>query len=194
MKRSFFYIGNITDGAIYYCNADRNLYLFPPQITKTDAQKKSTPDFSPLFSAAGIFGYVFLRGHTITTHYSAAFIFLYCFFSAIGGLGIAFTLIRFLKRQIRKNSPNFVLLEKISDSDYLLIRKKIRNQLPVVYFVSALLLYSLITEPRVWQDYADVITFFFYFLLWAVLAVLIYLFSPVEWFRSMKALRRLRRI
>lgn len=193
MTRSFFYLGNITDGAIYFCNTDRKIYLFPPQVTEAGAQQKRAPDLSPLFTAAGIFGCIWLRElHTVTTHYSAEFIFLYCLFSAMGGLGIAFTLIGFVRRRVRRNSSCFVPLEKISDNDYLQIRKKIRRQLPVVYLVFAMLLYALITEPFVWSDYVDVVTFFSYFLLWTLLAVILYFFSPIMWFRSMKALRRIR--
>ncbi|MGI6206556.1 MAG: hypothetical protein ACOYJI_08085 [Anaerovoracaceae bacterium] len=194
MKKSFFYLGNITGGAIYYCNDDRNIYLFPPQTTETAEKTKRSIDLSPLFSAAGIFGYLLMRGltHTVTTHYSALFIFLYCFFSAIGGLGIAFMFIGFIRRRTRKNSSSFVLLEKISEDDYMLIRNKARKQLPFIYIFSALLLYVVITEPMSWQDYTDVFIFFTYFVVWAALAVIIYLFSPFHWFRSMKALRRIR--
>lgn len=192
--KSFLYLGNIADGAIYYCDSDRRIYLFPPQAAEAKDQEKPAPDLSLLFTAAGIFGYLLLREFTttVTTHFSATFIFLYCLFSAIGGLGLAFMFIGFVRRRMRKNSSNFVPLEKISDDDYLLIRNKTRKQLPVVYIVAAFLLYALITEPFVWQDYVDVVTFFAYFLLWAVLAFLMYFFPPIRLSRSMKALRQIR--
>lgn len=194
MKRSYFYIGNIADGAIYYCNGDRNIYLFPPQVTEAGAQKKRTPDLSLLFSGAAVFGYLILRqrSQTFATHFSAQFIFCYCLFSAVGGLGIAFALIGFMRRRMRNNSPCFVLLEKISDNDYQKIRKKVMKRIPVACVFFALMLYGLIDEPFVWQDYTDGIMFFSYFLVWACLALVIYFFSPIQWLRVMKALRRIR--
>ena len=194
MKSSFFYLGNTSDGAIYFCDADQGIYLFPPQPAKGEAQARRAPDLSLLLTAGGIFGSLLLREltRTVTTHYSALFIFLYCLFSAMGGLGIAFAFIGFVRRRIRRNSSNFVSLEGISDQDYQSIRNKARKQLPLIYAICAFLVYALATEPFVWADYVDVVTFLTYFLLWAVLAVLIYLFSPVHWHRAMKALRRLR--
>lgn len=194
MKKSFFYLGNITDGAIYYCPTDRNIYLFMPQNTENDLQQGHSPDLSPLFTAAGLFGYLLLRRHPAFIRSPAIDLFLYCLFSAMVGLGIAFMLIGWIRRRMRKNSVHFVPLEKISNSDYQLIRKKVRKQMPLIYMISAVLLYFLITEPFSWQGdyYLDAVIFFGYFLMWAFLGLAIYFFSPIRWFLAMKALRQIR--
>lgn len=194
MGKSFFYLGNTADGALYFCNDDRTVYLFPPQVTGAEAKERSFPFLSSFVTGASIFGYLLLRelSFTYTAHFSWSFIVLYCLLSAAGGLGIAFTFIGFMKERMRNNSSNFVPLEKISDNDYLHIRAKLKKQLPLIYCICAFLVYALVSEPFVWSDYIDVVTFFAYFLVWAVLAVLMYLFSPMSWYRAMKALRQIR--
>lgn len=191
MGKRWLYLGNITDGALYSSRSDGGLYLYPPEERYLNGGRRNTPDFSSLFAAAGLIGYIHLRNHQRATYLPQILVLQYSICSALTGIGFALMLIGFIRRRMQKNSVHFIKLSHIEADDYNFIRNKMRKQLPVVYGLSAAMIILLFIVPTGWTGYVTWLDFAGYLTVWFILPLIGYLFPPVALFRAMKEMGRL---